>query len=91
MPIPRRADLTDYALAIGGDGTNQHLFSALRTPDEVVDDEVDPMFITLIIHVESTPDINGVLKPLLPAINGRKPFRRNPPNHGLKPRGLRRV
>jgi len=38
-----------------------------------------------------TSFINDIIKAVLPEINGLKPSWRNPPNHGLKPHGLRRV
>ena len=80
----------DQCPAVGRDLAREDGFAPLRTPDEVVDDEVDPVFVSLIFHVDSISAIDSRLRPV--ARNQRaEALRRNPPNHGLKPRGLRRV
>ncbi len=81
----------DQCPAVARDLAREDRLASLRTPDEVVDDKVDSMFVALILDVGSPPTINGIIKAVLPEINGLKPSWRNPPNHGLKPRGLRRV
>jgi hypothetical protein len=44
--------LLDEGLAVLGDSPTQHRFAALGTPDQVVDDKVDAVFISLIFHVD---------------------------------------
>jgi hypothetical protein len=56
----------DQRLAVGSHLPREDGLAPLGTPDEVVDDEVDPEFIALILHVDSVhcveTEING-LKP----------------------------
>ena len=44
--------LLDEGLAVLSDTAPKHGFPALGTPDQVVDDKVDAVFISLIIHVD---------------------------------------
>jgi hypothetical protein len=44
--------LLDEGLAVFGDTPPKYGFTALGTPDQVVDDKVDAVFISLIIHVD---------------------------------------
>lgn len=44
--------LLNKDLTFLGDGATQYRFAALGTPDQVVDDKVDAVFISLVIHVE---------------------------------------
>ena len=44
--------LLDEGLTILSDGTTQHGLAPLETPDQVVDDKVDTVFIALVVHVE---------------------------------------
>jgi|SRR5712691_3663101 len=44
--------LFDEGLAVLGDSATQYRFAALRTPDQVVDDKVDAVFISLVFHVD---------------------------------------
>ena len=80
----------DQCPAVGCDLAREDRLLPLRTPDEVIDDEVDPMFVSWILHVDSI-QLSTMFAMALPGINGLKPVWRNPPNHGLKLRGLRRV
>jgi len=41
------------SLAVLGNGTPKHSFTALGIPDQVIDDQVDAVFISLILHVET--------------------------------------
>ena len=53
--VPPKLDALrlDQCPAVGCDLAREDRLSPLRTPDEVVDDEVDPMFVSLILHVDS--------------------------------------
>src|SRR2546426_6689238 len=44
--------LLDEGLAVCGDTAPKHGFPALGTPDQVVDDKMDAVFISLVIHVD---------------------------------------
>jgi hypothetical protein len=70
----------DELAAVLGHVSHQDRFSPLGTPDEVVDDEVDPMFIALIFHVEIVGGLNGAGKSFVPRKRARA-LRRNPPHH----------
>jgi hypothetical protein len=53
--------LLNKGLAVFGDTTTKHGFTALGTPDQVVDDKVDAVFISLIIHVDIAPYNNTII------------------------------
>jgi len=44
--------LLDEGLTVLSDSATEHGFPSLGTPDQVVDDKVDTVFIPLIIHVD---------------------------------------
>ena len=44
--------LLDEGLAVFGDTATKQGLSALRTPDQMVDDKVDAVFISLAVHVD---------------------------------------
>ena len=46
-------------------------------PDNIVDDKVDPMFVSLPLHVDGY-QLSTVLPAALPRVNGLKPYLRNP-------------
>ena len=53
--------LLDEGLAILGDSATEHGFPSLGTPDQVVDDKVDAVFISLIIHVDIISHNNTII------------------------------
>jgi hypothetical protein len=53
LPALLNTLLLDKGLAILGDTATKHRFTALGTPDQVVDDKVDAVFIALGIHVDA--------------------------------------
>jgi len=44
--------LLDEGLAVFNDSASQHGFAALGAPDQMVDDKVDTVFISLVVHVD---------------------------------------
>jgi hypothetical protein len=65
----------DPLLAILGDVADQHGLPPLGTPNQVVDDQVDPMLVPLIFHVDILAFIDTETRGLKP----RNP--RNSPHH----------
>jgi hypothetical protein len=62
MP-PQLSALAEDQLAAGlGNLPREDGLSTLRTPDEVVDDQVNPMFVALIFNVDSILTIDGLFK-----------------------------
>jgi hypothetical protein len=53
--------LLDEGLAVFGDTAPKHGFAALGTPEQVVDDKVDAVFISLVIHVDMVPLNNAFI------------------------------
>jgi hypothetical protein len=54
LPILLSTLLLDEGVAVLGDTATKHGFTALGTPDQVVDDKGDAVFISLVIHVVIT-------------------------------------
>ena len=52
LPPSFSALLLDKSAALGGDVATQDGFTSLRAPDEMVDDEVNAVFVSLIVHVD---------------------------------------
>jgi hypothetical protein len=52
-PTLLAAFLRDPMPAVFSDVSREDRFPPLRTPNEVINDQMDPVFIALIIHVES--------------------------------------
>src|SRR4051794_38486881 len=57
------AEIGDQGPAIHGHFAGEDRLPSLGAPDEMVDDQMDPMFVPLILHVDSMPmsdmKING--------------------------------
>jgi hypothetical protein len=52
LPTLLRTLLLNKGLAVFGDTAPKHSLTALGTPDQVVDDKVDAVFISLVIYVD---------------------------------------
>jgi hypothetical protein len=52
LPPAFSALLFDKCTTVLGNGATQHRLTALGTPDQVVDDKVDAVFISLVFHVD---------------------------------------